>query len=170
MREEKELYSAVVCFLYKDDKILLGVETQKIGKGKRNGYGGGVEDESILDCAVRELKEETGGVVAQPGDLEKIAIVHFHNTKSDGKTFVCKVHFFLVHKWKGEVKETEEMAEPKWFSINNLPLDEMMPSDKEWLPIALNGKKIIVKAYLGPFQEKSIGDVEITYVSSFLEK
>lgn len=169
MREEKELKNATVCFLYREGKILLALKTNKIGKGKRNGYGGGVEDESVLDCAVRELKEETGGVVASPDDLEQIAIVHFHNTKSDGKTFVCKVHFFLVHKWEGEVKETEEMIDPKWFSINDLPLDEMMPADKEWLPVALSGKKIIAKASLGPFQEKFLGDIEIIYVESFLD-
>lgn len=170
MREEKELYDATVCFLYRESKILLALKTDKIGKGKRNGYGGGVEDESVLDCAVRELKEETGGVVAQPEDLEKIAIVYFHNTKSDGRTFVLKVHFFLVHKWEGEANGTEEMTDPKWFSINNLPLDEMMPSDKEWLPIALSGKKIIAKAYLSPFQEKSLGEVEIAYVDYFLDE
>lgn len=167
MREEKELKNATVCFLYKDGKILLALKADKIGKGKRNGYGGGVEDESVTECALRELKEESGGVIAQPEDLEKIAIVYFHNTKSDGKAFVLKVHFFLVHSWEGEAKETEEMTDPKWFSISSLPLDEMMPSDREWLPIALDGKKMIARAYLSPFQEKSLGEVEIRYVNYF---
>ncbi len=45
----------------------------------------------------------------------------------------------------------------------------MMPTDKEWLPIALGGKKIIVRAYLSPFQEKSIAPVEIEYVDSLPE-
>ena len=162
-REEKVLYDATVCFLHEDGRILLGLKTQKIGKGKRNGYGGGIEqDETALECAVRELEEETG-VVASPEHLEKIAIVHFHNTKSDGEIFVCKVHFYLVHKWEGEVRETQEMSDPRWFAINKLPLDEMMPSDQQWLPIALGGKKIIVKACLSPFQEESLGDVEIEY-------
>jgi 8-oxo-dGTP pyrophosphatase MutT (NUDIX family) len=168
-REEKVLNDATVCFLYRDGEILLGLKTQKIGKGKRNGYGGGVEDESVLECAIRELKEETGGIITLPEHLEKIAIVHFHNTKSNGETFVCKVHFYLVHTWEGEIKDTEEMIDPKWFSIENLPLDEMMPADRQWLPIALSGKKIIAKAYLSPFQEKSLGDVEIEYVDSFDE-
>ncbi len=163
-REEKVLYNATVCFLHKDGKILLGLKTQKIGKGKRNGYGGGVEDETVLECAVRELREETESVIASPEHLEKIAIVHFHNQKSDGETFVCKVHFYLVHEWEGEVRETKEMTDPQWFDIDDLPLDEMMPADKQWLPIALSGKKMIARAYLSPFQEKSLGDVEIEYV------
>lgn len=163
-REEKVLQKATVCFLYKENQILLGLKTQKIGSGKRNGYGGGVEDETFLECAIRELEEETKGVVALPEHFEKIAVVHFHNKKSDGETFVCEVHFYLVYKWEGEAKETKEMVDPKWFDIADLPFNEMMPADVQWLPVALSGKKIIANAYLGPFQEKSLKDVEIEYV------
>jgi len=166
--EEKVLFNATVCFLVKEDKILLGLKTKKIGKGSWNGYGGGIEDdESPEDAAVRELREETAGVVATPDDLEKIAIVDFHNTKTDGSVFVCKVHFYLVKNWEGEIKETEEMVNPTWFDKNNLPLDKMMPADKEWLPIALSGQKIIATAYLSPFQQESLKGVEMQYVDSF---
>lgn len=96
-------------------------------------------------------------------DLGKIAIVDFHNTKSDGETFVCRVHFFLVYEWVGKPKETREMVTPTWFSIDNLPLEEMMPADEYWLPIALSGKKIIVEAYLGPFQKTLLEPVKIEY-------
>lgn len=167
-REEKVLLEATLCFLYQYGQILLCLKTQKIGKGCLNGHGGGVKKgETILKCATRELKEETDGVIALPEHLEKIAIVYFHNTKSDGKTFVCKVHVYLVHKWEGEVKETQEMIDPKWFDISNLPFDEMMPADREWLSIALSGKKIIAKAYLSAFQKETLAPVEIEYVDSF---
>lgn len=168
MKEEKVLYNATACFLVKDNKILLGLKTKKIGEGCWNGYGGGVEDgENVTEAAMRELKEETKGVVTFPEHLEKIAIVDFHNTKSDGETFVCRVYFYLVRYWRGEAQETEEMIKPTWFEIDNLPFDQMMPADKIWLPVALGGKKIVAKAYYGPFQKKLIGDVEINYVESF---
>lgn len=173
MKKEKVLYNATACFLTKDNKILLGLKTDKIGKDCWNGYGGGIEEgESAVEAAIRELKEETKteeneGVVALPEHLEKIAIVDFHNTKSDGETFVCKVHFYLVRQWKGEAQETEEMIKPTWFEINNIPFGQMMPADKVWLPVALSGKKIVAKAYYGPFQKELIGDVEINYVESF---
>lgn len=160
MREEKVLYNATACFLFKDNKILLALKTDKIGKDCWNGYGGGIEEgESAIGAAIRELKEETSknkndGVVAIPENLEKIAIVDFHNTKSDGQTFVCRVHFYLVIR-------------PTWFEIDNLPFDQMMPADKVWLPVALSGKKIVAKAHYGPFQKELIGDVEINYVESF---
>ncbi len=169
-REEKVLFSAVACFLVKDEQVLLGMKTQKIGKGCWNGYGGGIEEgETEREATVREFCEETGGVIIDPEHLEKIAIGYFYNKKSDGGTFVCAVHFYCAKEWEGEVKETEEMITPTWFKKNKLPLDTMMPTDKEWLPIALGGKNIIVRAYLSPFQEKSIAPVEIEYVDSLPE-
>lgn len=167
MREEKVLFHATVCFLCEDDKILLGIKAQKIGKGCWNGYGGEIEEgETVEEATVRELEEETGGVIAKVEDLEKIAIVHFHNTKNDGKTFICKVHFYIVRKWTGEIQETDEMLKPTWFSINDLPLEKMMPADRHWLPIALSGKKIIAKASLGPYQQELLSEVEIEYIES----
>lgn len=168
MQEEKTLLNATVCFLAKDGEILLGLKTKKIGKDCWNGYGGGVEeDETVEETAVRELLEETGGVVALPEHLEKIAIVYFHNTKSDGETFTCRVHFFLVRQWRGEAKETEEMIRPTWFDTSNLPFDQMMPADREWLPIALRGQKIIAEARFGPFQKTLLAPVKIKYVDDF---
>jgi len=168
MREEKVLTEATVSFLEREGDILLAKKTKKIGMGCWNGYGGGIEKgETAEDAAVRELFEETNGVVARPEDLKKIAIVFFKNTKSDGRIFICKVHFYIVKKWKGEPKETEEMTNPTWFNKQKLPFHEMMPSDKEWLPIALSGKKIIAEASLGPFQQKLLGEVKIKYVKEF---
>jgi hypothetical protein len=39
MKKEKVLSRATVCFLTKEDKILLGMKTRKIGAGCWNGYG-----------------------------------------------------------------------------------------------------------------------------------
>jgi hypothetical protein len=51
------------------------------------------------------------------------------------------VHLFLVKKWKGEPKESEEMA-PKWFKFNEIPYDQMWDDDKFCLPHILKGEKI----------------------------
>ena len=174
--EEKTLEKATVCFLKKEGRILLALKTKKIGMGRWNGYGGGIEhNENAKIAAVRELKEETGeeepgddkGIIALPEDLEKIAVVDFHNTKSDGDTFICQCHFYLVHKWTGELKETEEMINPTWFDIDNLPYEQMMPADIDYLPTVLNGKKLKAKSYLGPFQKEKLKDTEIEIVQFF---
>ncbi len=169
MREEKVLYDASVCFLYEDGKILLAFKTDKIGKDCWNGYGGGIEPgETPEECAIRELFEESGkNVVALTEDLKKIAEVDFHNTKTDGTTFICKVHFFLVKKWEGRAKSKNEMINPTWFRIDYLPVERMMPADSYWLPAALAGQKMKVKARLGPYQKKLLSPVEITFVDSW---
>ena len=66
--EEKILYDAVLVFFVKDGKVLLPTKMKKIGKGKLNGYGGGIEkDETPITAAIREVEEETKG--EKEGDL-----------------------------------------------------------------------------------------------------
>lgn len=168
--KEKTLLNATVCFLYKEEEkqILLGLKIGKIGKGRWNGYGGGIEKgESPRVTAVRELMEETKGTIASPDALEKIAIVDFHNTKSNGEKFVCRVHAYLVKEWFGEPQNTKEMANPSWFDVSRLPLDKMMPADRDWLPSALQGRKVMARAYLGPFQKELLRPTVVKFVRSF---
>ena len=100
-------------------------------------------------------------------EAELIAIVDFHNTNSDGHSFTCRVHVYFVSQWEGEPQETEEMLTPTWFDKDALPLDGMMPADREWLPIILQGKKILAEAHYGPFQKTLLRHVKFRQVDSF---
>ncbi len=170
---EKILNDAVLVFLVKDGKVLLATKTKKIGKGKLNAHGGGIEPgETPSVAGARELEEETRGdrevgVIVDPNHLEKVAIMHFRNTTEGGITFVCKVHCFIAKDWQGEIISTDDMANPEWFPIDNIPLDQMMLADRIWLPIMLSGKKIEGYATYGPRQETLINDVEIEYINNF---
>ncbi|KKU79037.1 MAG: Hydrolase [Parcubacteria group bacterium GW2011_GWA2_47_7] len=167
--EEKVLHLATVVFPVHGKEILLARKTRKIGAGCWNGYGGGPnEGEGLLDAAVRELEEESG-IRAFASDLTKIAVIDFHNTKTDGTTFVARVHFYTVSSWKGEPQSTDEMTDPTWFPVGGLPLDEMMPADSVFLPVALSGKKIIGSAHYGPFQKELLGPVTFSEVDEFTE-
>ena len=167
MQKEKVLLNATLCFPVKEDKILLALKMKKIGKGCWNGYGGGIDDEETPEQSmIRELEEEAK-VKAFPNALVKVAIIDFRNTKTDGNVFVCRVHVFLLHQWEGDFQQTDEMASPTWFEKKDLPLDGMMPADREWLPIVLAGKKIIGEAEYGPFQKILLKKVELQYVDSF---
>lgn len=169
MEEEKTLLNATLCYLVKRDEVLLSLKTQKIGKDCLNGYGGGIEkqDKTPEEAASRELREEAK-IIASPDSLEKVAVIDFHNTKSDGSVFTCRVHVYLVSQWTGEPQAGEEMASPTWFKKDRLPLDRMLPADGEWLPLVLSGKKIVASAKYGPFQKKLLGKVEISQVDSFV--
>ncbi len=151
--KEKTLLNATLCFLARDSEVLLAFKTQKIGKDCWNGYGGGIrKGERPRKAAVRELKEEAE-VIADPEQIEKVAIIDFHNTKKDKSVFVCKVHVYIVRQWWGEPKETKTMIKPEWFNVDRLP-EKMMPADKIWLPLVLKGTRITAMARYGPFQKE----------------
>ena len=168
MEEEKTLLNATLCYLIKGKEVLLSLKTKNIGKGYWNGYGGGMgAGETPEQAALRELKGEAG-VTALPEHLEKVAVVDFCNTKSDGSSFNCKVYVYLISQWMGEPRMSDEMINPTWFDKEHLPLNEMLLADKEWLPLVLNGKKILASAEYGPFQKTLLSKVEIQQVDSLV--
>lgn len=167
--DEKVLLNATLCFPIRNGRVLLARKTGKIGKGCWNGYGGGIEKgEKPKKAAPRELFEESE-MIAESQDLHKAAVIDFHNEKSDGGRFTCRVHIYLLYKWVGEPKVTDEMKEPTWFHPDDLPFDEMMPADREWIPLILKGKKILGEVRLGPFQKTLLSEMKIIEVDSFPE-
>ncbi len=167
-KEEKTLVEATVVFPKRDDGALLfAMKTMKIGEGCWNGYGGGKDgEETIEETAVRELEEESG-LVARVEDLEKIAVLRAYNHKSDGRVVFALVHFYVARNCQGEVKETPEMITPTWFRPGEIPLDQLMPADKLWLPKAFDGKKLVVTVHYGPFQKELLEPIEIEEVENF---
>jgi len=168
-----KLNEATVCFLWKEEKILLALKTRKIGKGFLNGYGGMLEHgESSEESLVRETYEETGngfsgGVIVNLEGVEKIAVANFCNVDEVGEESYCVVHFYIARKWSGVIGETPEMIKPPWYDWDRLPYDRMIPTDMFWLPQALSGKRLLVQAKLGPGQKEIIGQVEVREVEHF---
>lgn len=162
MDEEKVLLAGTLVFLVRGDEVLLPVKAKKIGAGCRNGYGGGIEaGESIEEAALRELHEESR-VRGDPAALKKVAVIDFHNTKSDGGEFTCRGHVYLLSAWEGEPCETDEMLDPQWYSRAALPLAELMPADPHWLPRVLAGEHIYGQAWYGPRQQELLRPVELS--------
>lgn len=122
-----------LCLVREQDRILLGMKKRGFGAGRWNGFGGKLhKGESIEDNAKRELEEEAC-IVAEVFDKRGILEFVFENGD------YVEVHVFSVAVYKGEPKETEEMA-PKFFSIRQIPYDHMWPDDKYWLPKFLENK------------------------------
>lgn len=130
---------ATLCFVLEDGKILLAMKKRGFGTGKYNGYGGKVqENETIEQAAVREFMEESC-LSADEKDLRKVGELDFYfpyNPKFDQT-----VHVYIVTKYSGIPKETEEMAF-EWFRIEEIPYSKMWDDDKHWMPLMLQGKKI----------------------------
>lgn len=126
-----------LCLLVQKDQILLGKKKVGLGAGKWNGFGGKVEAlELISDAAVREMREESGLTITAP---RKVGLLRFFLIDRS-PVRELEVHVFFVDTFKGVPRETEEMW-PRWFSLENIPYDEMWPDDRHWLPLFLKGKK-----------------------------
>ena len=122
-----------LCIIKDKDKILLGLKKKGFGEGRWNGFGGKVKDgESIKDAAIRELNEEAG---IKPLDINKKGKLIFEFIDGD----VFEVHVFSATKFKGEIRESDEMK-PQWFDVDNIPFDKMWPDDKHWFPLFLKDK------------------------------
>lgn len=131
-----------VLILNKDNKILLGfrnsdprkADSELHGEGTWTLPGGKVKlKEKLLECAMREVEEETGIKV---NSLKLISVVDDMNDYAHFITigFLCK-------EFKGEPKvmEPDEITEWRWFDLNNLPENMFFPS-KNIIKNYLNGE------------------------------
>lgn len=133
-----------LCFVVKEDRILLGMKKRGFGAGRWNGFGGKVEvGESIEAAAKRETKEESGIEISE---MQEVGIHEFEFASDRGA--ILEVHVFRVDKWQGEPRETEEMR-PQWYTTDAIPYDEMWPDDIHWIPVFLTGKKFRTKFLFG---------------------
>ncbi|OGC38243.1 hypothetical protein A2V54_03305 [candidate division WWE3 bacterium RBG_19FT_COMBO_53_11] len=126
---------AVLCFIVKDDQVLLAMKKRGFGEGWWNGAGGKIKDgETPLEAILREMQEEVGIVPHDP--------VHHGTLRfffEDG-TPDWEVRVFRAEEFDGEPSESEEMR-PAWFNFEDIPYDLMWKDDPHWLPLLLEGKR-----------------------------
>lgn len=128
-----------LCFLLKEDKVLLAMKKRGFGVGKWNGAGGKViAGENIRTSALREIEEEIGVAVAN-ADLKESGTLEFYFEGNPEWDNFC--HIFTAARWAGEPSESEEMK-PAWYDHAEMPFGEMWIDDSHWLPLVLAGKKI----------------------------
>jgi 8-oxo-dGTP diphosphatase/8-oxo-dGTP diphosphatase/2-hydroxy-dATP diphosphatase len=131
------LKQATLCFLVKDENVLLAMKKRGFGVGKYNGIGGKKNTEETIEAAaIREADEE---IKVRVRRLRKVATLNcqFPENPDWGQ----RVTVYLVDEWEGEPIETEEMA-PKWFNKNELPFNQMWPDEEQWLPLILDHNHI----------------------------
>ena len=133
----KTLVNTTLCYIEKDNSYLMLHRTKKeqdYNKDKWIGIGGKFENgESPEDCAIREVREETGLEIA-PADLEYCGIVTFVD-KSETPVVECPVpersrragciettsncytefmHVFRARKFTGALKTDCPEGELEW--------------------------------------------------------
>lgn len=118
-------------------EVLLGMKKRGFGTGKWNGYGGKQEmGESMIQCAVRELEEESG--IRLSDDLmTPIGYIHFTMRESRK---IMHVHVFETN-FSGDIcaVETDEMR-PRWYQEDSIPFEDMWADDPLWFPLFLSGQ------------------------------
>jgi len=150
-----KLRNATLVFLIKKSlkgeikDICLAMKKRGFGMNRWNGVGGKVDDqnETIEDAAKRETKEEVGVIVKELNKVAELSFYFPHNPVWDQI-----VHVYFSENWDSEPRESEEMN-PKWFSVNELPFQDMWPDDIFWLPEVVKGN--LLKAMF-KFGEKDV--------------
>lgn len=119
-----------------NSEVLLIMKKRGFGVGKWNGPGGKVKSkEKPSDSMIREVKEETGVKVVNFDQLGYIEFVWPDKLVANN----TRCYIYLSRDFTGEMKESEE-CRPAWFSIDNIPYDEMWDDDKYWYPQMLKGE------------------------------
>lgn len=124
MKERIKMYVAVHLFIVKESKILL---LRRYNTGYEDGNysvpAGHVDgNETFIEAAIREAKEEAGIVIKK----ETILPVQVMHRK---KSFEERIDYFLeAFTWEGEIKNMEphKCDKLEWFEIDKLP-DNTIP-------------------------------------------
>ncbi|PIQ11046.1 MAG: DNA mismatch repair protein MutT [Ignavibacteriales bacterium CG18_big_fil_WC_8_21_14_2_50_31_20] len=121
---------ATLLYAQKDDKTLMLYRNKKENdyhKGKWNGLGGKFElGESPEDCAIRELKEESG-LDAKKLNLKGHLTFPMFDGKDDWYVFV-----FTIPEFEGELIESNE-GHLEWIENSELHKLNLWEGDKHFI-------------------------------------
>lgn len=142
-------YTLIVVTESKHQRILLGLKNRGFGMGMYNSFGGKFDhpDETVEQCASRELQEETNILVtADVIKKHKVGILRMTFEDSPTEMILHLFHVYIdIHKHT--IQECEEIT-PQWYDDwHQIPLDNMFADDSLWLtqlltskaPISING-------------------------------
>ncbi|MCS7185248.1 MAG: 8-oxo-dGTP diphosphatase [bacterium] len=121
---------ATLCYIFKDDKVLMIKHARGHNKGKWNGVGGKfIKNETPIECLRREVREETGLIVKSP-KLKGIIIFPEFEEYNTWLVFV-----FVATNFIGKLKQSDEgvLKWVKWERITSLDMYEGDKIFLEWI-------------------------------------
>ena len=108
------MYKQTLCFIRRNDEILMLNRERKPTLGIWNGVGGKIEEnETPLECGIREVKEETGLDIT---DVRLCGVKQFMHR--DG-LYRYIVFLFKTNQYSGELKSSDE-GEVFWIEREDL--------------------------------------------------
>jgi len=134
---------ATLCYLRRGNKVLLQRKARGLfGEGKWNAPGGKMLIGELPErAATREMHEETRLKVS---GLRFHGILNFYLGKT--KKLDQSVFLFSSKKSTGKMQANSE-GELRWFSVHNMPYDEMWQDDHMWISLMLEGKSFVGDFY-----------------------
>jgi 8-oxo-dGTP diphosphatase len=136
--------------------VLLGKkhDDAEVGAGTINAPGGKQEPgETALECAVREVPDETGI------RIEPTSTLHIATLTAVGPTKTRIVEVFWTNSFKGELQATAEMV-PGWYEASKLPFDQMLGADPYWFERAVRGERFCARITYGTDTARDFRGIE----------
>ena len=120
-----------LAYIFNNDRILmLKCLKQNDNYNKYLGLGGKLKkDESIDECMLREVKEESNLLAT---DYQKVGIINFYNTN-----YHEQMHLYRIDKYDGTLKGNSEGI-LEWININDIFSLNLWEGDKVFLPRLIN--------------------------------
>jgi 8-oxo-dGTP diphosphatase len=128
--------SGAVLIIERDHLLLMKKAPRRLGEGKWKALSGKLLPcETPIEGAMRETYEESGIQVTQLEPRGKLCYFF------EGRREKWIVHLFSSRSFEGELRSSDEGV-VRWFSLDELPYDEMWEDDRHWLPHVIEGKKV----------------------------
>lgn len=151
---DQPLRPAVVCYLLKDDQILLGLRKRVsfgLGENLISGIGGKIEldndlyekgevslQETADEALIRELQEEIDITPTKFTNIGRVRFIFPAKPKWNQDIVV-----YTCTEWQGTPSESEEIA-PTWYQISDLEslFPRMWHDNRFWVPEIARGRTI----------------------------
>lgn len=118
-------FDATVCYLKKEDKVLMIKFTKKWNHVYAPPGGKFEEGESPLDCIIREFYEETGLTLINP----KLQGVSCWKDKTEGIIFV-----FIAEDYEGKLLSSSKEGTLEWIKLDELEKISQFDQNQKFAP------------------------------------